>query len=56
MGDLGLGLGPMMMGVVLSLTNFPTMFLSLALTGVIGFAYFFFFVRKTLTERNGRTY
>jgi len=45
MGDLGLGLGPMMMGVVLRLTDFPTMFLSLALTGLIGFAYFYLFVR-----------
>jgi len=45
MGDLGLGLGPMIMGVVLRLTDFPTMFLSLALTGLIGFAYFHFFVR-----------
>jgi len=51
MGDLGLGLGPMIMGVVLRLTNFPTMFLSLALTGLIGFAYFYFFVRKQLSRR-----
>ncbi len=48
MGDLGLGLGPMIMGVVLRLTDFPTMFLSLALTGVIGFAYFYFFVRGNI--------
>ncbi len=45
MGDLGLGLGPMIMGVVLRLTNFPTMFLSLALTGLIGLAYFYLFVK-----------
>ncbi len=51
MGDLGLGLGPMIMGVILRLTSFPTMFLCLALTGLIGFAYFYFFVRKTLNER-----
>jgi len=56
MGDLGLGLGPMIMGVILRLTSFPTMFLCLALTGVIGFAYFYFFVRKTLNERNERIY
>ena len=48
MGDLGLGLGPMIMGVVLRLTDFPTMFLSLALTGLIGFAYFYFFVRGNI--------
>jgi MFS family permease len=45
MGDLGLGLGPMIMGVVLRLTNFSTMFLCLALTGLMGFAYFYLFVR-----------
>ncbi len=48
MGDLGIGLGPMIMGVILRLTNFPTMFLCLALTGLIGFAYFYFFARKTI--------
>ena len=51
MGDLGLGLGPMIMGVVLRLTDFPTMFLSLALTGLIGLAYFYFFVRRQLSQR-----
>jgi MFS family permease len=45
MGDLGLGLGPMIMGVILRLTNFPTMFLCLALTGLIGFVYFNLFAR-----------
>jgi MFS family permease len=45
MGDLGLGLGPMIMGVILRLTSFSTMFLCLALTGVLGFAYFYLFVR-----------
>jgi MFS family permease len=56
MGDLGIGLGPMIMGVILRWTSFPTMFLCLALTGLIGFAYFYFFVRKTLNERNELTY
>ena len=45
MGDLGLGLGPMMMGVVLRVTNFPTMFFSLALTGLIGLVYFYLFIK-----------
>jgi MFS family permease len=44
MGDLGIGLGPMIMGVILRLTSFPTMFLSLALTGLLGFVYFYLFV------------
>ncbi len=56
MGDLGLGLGPMIMGVILRLTSFPTMFLCLALTGLIGLAYFYLFVRKTLEDRNERIY
>jgi len=46
MGDLGLGLGPMIMGVVLRFTDFPTMFLCLALIGVLGLVYFYVFVRR----------
>jgi len=48
MGDLGLGLGPMIMGVILRLTSFPTMFLCLALTGLFGFIYFYLFVRRNI--------
>jgi MFS family permease len=48
MGDLGIGLGPMIMGVILRLTSFPTMFLSLALTGLLGLVYFYLFVRGTI--------
>jgi len=48
MGDLGIGLGPMIMGVILRLTSFPTMFLCLALTALIGFVYFYLFVRRTI--------
>ena len=44
--DLGTGLGPAMMGLVLNWTNYRVMFLSLALVGVINFLYFQFFVRK----------
>ena len=44
--DLGTGLGPVIMGVVLRLTNYPVMFLCLALIGIINLNYFFFFVRK----------
>ncbi|HUL20443.1 MAG TPA: MFS transporter [Thermodesulfobacteriota bacterium] len=46
LSDLGLGLGPLMMGIVIRLSSYPTMFLSLALTGVINLFYFYFFVRK----------
>jgi MFS family permease len=48
MGDLGIGLGPMIMGVVLRLTSFSTMFLCLALTGLLGFTYFYLFVRGNI--------
>lgn len=44
--DLGVGLGSVIMGIVLRLTNYPVMFLSLAFTGVINLSYFYFFVRK----------
>ena len=44
--DLGIGIGPVIMGIILQLTNYPIMFLCLALTGVINLNYFYFFVRK----------
>jgi len=44
--DLGAGLGAMIMGVVLRLTSYQTMFLSLALIGVINLGYFLFLVTK----------
>ena len=44
--DLGLSLGPVIMGIILHSTSYPIMFLCLALTGVINLNYFYFFVRK----------
>jgi predicted MFS family arabinose efflux permease len=44
--DLGISLGPVLMGIVVLSTTYPIMFLCLALTGVINLGYFFFFVRK----------
>ncbi len=44
--DLGIALGPVIMGIVIHLTSYPIMFLCLVLTGVINFNYFYFFVRK----------
>jgi MFS family permease len=44
--DLGMSLGPMTMGILIHATNYPTMFLCLALTGIISLTYFYFFVRK----------
>ncbi|MFB3887814.1 MAG: MFS transporter [Thermodesulfobacteriota bacterium] len=46
MADLGTGLGSVIMGVVLQLTSYTTMFLCLAFTGVFNILYFHFFVRK----------
>jgi MFS family permease len=45
-GDLGIALGPVIMGIILRLTNYPIMFLCLAFTGLINLSYFYFFVRK----------
>ena len=44
--DLGMSLGPVIMGIVIHLTSYPTMFLCLALAGIISLNYFYFFVRK----------
>ena len=44
--DLGVALGPVIMGIILRFTSYPTMFLCLALVGVTNLSYFYFFVRK----------
>ena len=44
--DLGAGMGAVMMGIILQLTNYTIMFLCLALTGIINLLYFYFAVRK----------
>ena len=44
--DFGMGLGPVIMGIILSLSNYQIMFLCLALTGLIDLNYFYFFVKK----------
>ncbi len=46
LSDLGLGLGPVIMGIIIRLSSYPTMFLCLAFTGMISLVYFLFFVRK----------
>ena len=43
--DLGLGLGPVVMGVVLRWTSYPIMFLCVVLIGIINIFYFLAFVR-----------
>jgi predicted MFS family arabinose efflux permease len=49
--DLGVGLGAVIMGLVLSVTNYRTMFLCLTLIGLINFLYFNSFVRKRAVSR-----
>ncbi len=44
--DLGMTLGPVIMGIVIHLTSYPSMFLCLAFIGSINLGYFYFFVRK----------
>jgi len=44
--DLGLSLGPVIMGSIIHKTGYPIMFLCLALIGVINLSYFYFFLRK----------
>jgi MFS family permease len=44
--DLGIALGPVMMGIILPLTSYRTMFLCVALICFINLNYFQFYVRK----------
>jgi predicted MFS family arabinose efflux permease len=44
--DLGVSLGPVIMGIVIHSTSYTIMFLCLALAGVINLIYFYFFARK----------
>ena len=44
--DLGMSLGPVIMGIIIHSTSYPIMFLCLALMGIINLSYFYFFVRK----------
>jgi predicted MFS family arabinose efflux permease len=44
--DLGISLGPVIMGIVVHSTSYPIMFLCLAFMGIVDLNYFYFFVRK----------
>ena len=46
MGDLGMAVGPMLMGIILRVANFPIMFMSVALISLINFIYFYLLVKK----------
>jgi len=45
--DLGGGVGPMVMGIILEWTNYPIMFSSLVLTSVINLIFFYFVIWKS---------
>ncbi|MFB3885166.1 MAG: MFS transporter [Thermodesulfobacteriota bacterium] len=44
--DVGISLGPVIMGLVIRTASYPIMFLCLALTGIANLNYFYFLVRK----------
>jgi MFS family permease len=44
--DLGMCLGPVIMGIIIHLTSYPIMFLCLFLIAIINLIYFYFFVRR----------
>jgi MFS family permease len=44
--DLGLTIGPVIMGIIIQSTSYPIMFLCLALVGIINLNYFYFSMRK----------
>lgn len=52
LGDLGAGMGPMIMGIVLQWTSYPVMFFSLTLIGILNFLFFHYAIAKK-EERRG---
>ncbi len=46
LADLGAGIGPMILGVILEWTNYPVMFTFLALIGAVNFLYFGYTIRR----------
>jgi MFS family permease len=54
LADLGAGIGPMIMGIILQWTNYPNMFFSLTLIGVINFFYFYYAIGKKGKEVDQR--
>ena len=47
LSDLGSGLGPMIMGIILEWTNYSVMFFCLVLTAVINLIFFYFIIWKS---------
>jgi len=50
--DFGAGMGSVIMGIVLQLSNYQTMFLALVLTGLINLSYFHFVVKKRSVKQD----
>jgi MFS family permease len=50
LADLGAGIGPMIMGVILELTSYPIMYFSLILSGIVGILYFYYMVARREDE------
>lgn len=46
LSDFGIGIGSVVMGIVLQMTNYTVMFLCLSLMGVINLVYFYFVITK----------
>ena len=46
LSDFGAGMGSVIMGIVIQLTDYRTMFLSLSCASLLNLSYFYFFVRK----------
>jgi MFS family permease len=52
--DMGLALGPVVMGIIVPLTGYRIMFLGLAVICLINMSYFQFYVRKRGKTSRGR--
>jgi MFS family permease len=50
LADLGTGMGPMIMGIILQWTSYPIMFACLTLTGVLNLLYFYFTIGGKVRE------
>jgi MFS family permease len=54
LADLGAGIGPMIMGIILQWTNYPIMFFCLTLIGIINLSYFYYAIGKKGEEVDQR--
>jgi predicted MFS family arabinose efflux permease len=53
LSDFGTGMGSVIMGIVIHLSDYRTMFLSLTCTSLLNLIYFYFFVRQKERRRTG---